>query len=331
MTIGSTFTFVCPSCDTVAEISSDLLGHEYECPECFEKCIARATTERQCPVCGKTVKYHAAICKFCKADLTKLPPEVGNAARLAQEEKFIFICPECDTVAELPISMKGQSYSCKACCEESAAVPAEERKCPCCGEKIKIHAAICKHCRRTVLPLMLSTKRAGGLQSKPGLNPIRQGPPGGLTQHFSGQAINTVSPKSRLALFFLNMVWPGAGQIYLGQARKGWLLIAGYFLLALLLGVLVPDSLQMISRIILLGMYGFVVGDSFYIMTKIELGLPVDPMDFSTPGKGKALKELLSPEMKKTQLRYMIPSLICLLLGLNLPAIIGLVVFITCR
>ena len=143
-----TFTFVCPSCSTVMELPVALLGQKYECQSCFEEHIAQATTERQCPFCGQTVKYHATICKFCKADLAKTPPE----STPVRKETFIFICPECDTVAELPLSAKGQEYTCKACCETTVAEPAEERKCPYCGKKIKFKASICKFCKKKVKP-----------------------------------------------------------------------------------------------------------------------------------------------------------------------------------
>ena len=146
---GGTFTFVCPDCNAVAELPKNLLGQQYECQMCFETHIAEATTERQCPFCGQTIKYHATVCKFCKADLTKAPPPSAPKP----EETFVFICPECDTVEFLPVSMKGQQYECKKCCETSTAEPAEERKCPHCGEKIKVKAAVCKHCRKKVKPL----------------------------------------------------------------------------------------------------------------------------------------------------------------------------------
>lgn len=142
------FTFVCPSCGSVEELPYELLGAEYECQSCFEKHTAAATTERDCPFCGKTVKYHAKICKYCKQDLSKVP-----ASTPQQEKLFIFICPECDTVAELPESMIGKEYECNLCCESSIAREAEERKCPVCGEKIKIKATVCKHCKANVKPL----------------------------------------------------------------------------------------------------------------------------------------------------------------------------------
>ena len=68
---GGTFTFVCPSCNTAAELPNSLLGQQYECRRCFETCIAQAAAEKQCPYCGQPVKQHAKICKFCKADLSE--------------------------------------------------------------------------------------------------------------------------------------------------------------------------------------------------------------------------------------------------------------------
>ena len=136
------FTFVCPSCSSVAELPASLLGKEYECQVCFEKHLIEAASEKACPHCGKTVKYHATICKHCKGDMTQAPKTV--------EEVFYFICPDCNAVKELPLSMNGKSYECKACCEVHTATPATERKCPFCGELIKLNAKICKSCKKHV-------------------------------------------------------------------------------------------------------------------------------------------------------------------------------------
>ncbi len=142
-TTSKTFTYVCPSCDSVAELSEELLGHSYECQVCFEKHIAEATTFRECPFCGKMVRFHATVCKHCKRDLTS---SFGKQSA----DTFIFICPECEAVAKLPVSMNGKEYECKACCETHIAAPAATRKCPSCGEVIKINAKICKNCKKTV-------------------------------------------------------------------------------------------------------------------------------------------------------------------------------------
>ena len=172
--VNGTFTFVCPSCEGVAELQNSLLGKEYECQFCFEKHIAEATTERQCPFCGQTVEYHASVCKFCKADLTRTPPE----STPAREKTFIFICPECDAVAELPASQNGQKYECPVCCETVVAVPAEERKCPHCGEKVKLKATLCKHCRKKIKPLLPTQEKIAAPKRSPGAAPTKSTAPG---------------------------------------------------------------------------------------------------------------------------------------------------------
>ena len=75
------------------------------------------------------------------------------------EETFIFICPECDTVAELPEVLKNKEYECRCCCETSIARETVERNCPFCGEKIKIKATVCKHCKQKVQPITPVSKK----------------------------------------------------------------------------------------------------------------------------------------------------------------------------
>ena len=65
---------------------------------------------------------------------------------------FNFICPVCNTIAKLPISMQGQIYECNACCEKSIAEPSSERPCPYCNGAIKLNATVCKHCKQIVSP-----------------------------------------------------------------------------------------------------------------------------------------------------------------------------------
>jgi len=333
---SQTFTFVCPSCDAVAELPVSLLGQKYECQMCFEEHIAQATTERQCPVCGQTIKYHATVCKYCKTDLTKLPPTSAPKP----EETFVFICPECDAMEFLPVSMKGQQYECKTCCETSIAEPAEERKCPYCGEKIKIKATICKYCKKTVKPLTplpaggaapsqmsagpksIGSKLLGGGQAQQ-MQPVGDPPP-------QMHPINPASQKSRLALFLWNLVLPGAGHIYLGQTEKGiMLLVVFLFLVMPASGALtIIKGLSIFGRLLFLISCAWIFGDSFYILTKIQLGLPVDRMEFSSRSKSKALEPLMTPEMKKSNKIFSIAALVCLLLGITLPGILGTIALI---
>ena len=303
---GGTFTFVCPSCNTAAELPNSLLGQQYECRRCFETTIAQAASEKQCPYCGQTVKLHAKICKFCKADLTKAPPP---AAAPKQEETFIFICPECGEVEFLPVSMKGREHECRKCCEPSIAEPAEERKCPHCGEKIKIKAAICKHCKKAVDPLTAEAQPAeqfSGSSSK-------------------GSSLIPSGEKTAAKTLLWSLLWPGAGQIYLGQTSKGNVLILGY---TLVVAGMTALQLPLISRLLDLMLTGYIFGDALGILTRLQLGEPVGKWDFCAPGNGKRLR--LPPD-KQVSLRYASFFLIiCVLLGLTGPGIVSLVMLIAC-
>ena len=100
---------------------------------------------KKCPFCGGVIKEQAVFCRHCKTNL--------NQTNAPQEQNFIFICPECETVVELPESLKDKQYECSRCCETSIAREAVERDCPYCGEKIKIKAKVCKHCKQNVQPI----------------------------------------------------------------------------------------------------------------------------------------------------------------------------------
>lgn len=120
------FEVRCPHCQCPLMVQEDWIGAEAACPECQQNFIIRNNIS-------------------------------APKAKLGNSQTFTFICPECDTVADLPYSAKGQKYTCKECCETTIAEPAVDRKCPHCGEKIKIKAEICKYCKKTVKPLTPST------------------------------------------------------------------------------------------------------------------------------------------------------------------------------
>lgn len=64
------FIFVCQECGTQVELPGCLKGQKYECKACCEESIAEPATEKNCPYCGKVIKFHAMICKHCKKNLT---------------------------------------------------------------------------------------------------------------------------------------------------------------------------------------------------------------------------------------------------------------------
>ena len=174
-------TTKCPHCNAELDAQENWVGMEVECPACqksftVEKNIPpklelqpiqtnvqqSSENTKNCPFCGGVIKEKAIFCKHCKADLNK-----NDVSEKSIESSFIFICSECNTAVELPESMKGKEYECQGCCETSIAKETLERDCPLCGEKIKIKATLCKHCRQQVTPLLNhGVPASGGIENK---------------------------------------------------------------------------------------------------------------------------------------------------------------------
>ena len=129
------FTTKCPHCNTELVAEEDWIGMEVECPSCQQL----FTVAKEAP-------------KIPKLSIPQIKPITPTATANDEntETSFTFVCPECGTQVELPIVLKGKKYECKACCEESIAEPATEKKCPHCGKMIKFHATICKFCKKNV-------------------------------------------------------------------------------------------------------------------------------------------------------------------------------------
>ena len=181
----------CPHCNAELDAQEDWVGMEVECPACqksftVEKNIPAklelqpiqtnvqqpSENTKNCPFCGGVVKEKAIFCKHCKTDLNK-----NDVSDKSMESSFIFICSECNTAVELPESMKGKEYECQGCCETAIAKETSERDCPWCGEKIKIKATLCKHCRQQLTPLFNhGVPASGGTENKslPILSPANQ-------------------------------------------------------------------------------------------------------------------------------------------------------------
>ena len=160
----SKFFFLCLHCGHQVKAQDDWVGLEAQCPHCGHSiaitkpdgapapAAVRPETqeEKQCPFCGRMIKKEAVFCKHCKRDL---PAVSGSTGPSEPEKTFPYICPDCGTFAELPLSTEGKAYECKGCAESHIATPATGRKCPYCGTEIKIRAAVCKYCRKQVPPL----------------------------------------------------------------------------------------------------------------------------------------------------------------------------------
>lgn len=91
---NAVFSFICPVCGTIVELDGSFEGQEYECTACYETSIAKRTTEKKCPFCGKNINLRATICRFCKKPQKPFTPitslsNAESAKTLTSEIKII--------------------------------------------------------------------------------------------------------------------------------------------------------------------------------------------------------------------------------------------------
>ena len=219
------FSTKCPHCNTELVAEEDWIGMKGECPSCQQS----FTVAKEAP-------------KIPKLSIPQIKPITPTATANDEntETSFTFVCPECGTQVELPIVLKGKKYECKACCEESIAEPATEKKCPHCGKMIKFHATICKFCKKNV---DVSANASINLQpiSPIGNQPINLQP----IQNNNGVNLQPINPtqntpynsapvteeliylsptKSKATAIVLNVLFGGIGHVYIGQVAKGFTL-----------------------------------------------------------------------------------------------------------
>ena len=131
------FNTKCPHCSAELQAQAEWIGMEVECPTCKQIFTISG---------GDSNDPNFSDSQHLQTETI----QVSSSEEEQMETSFIFICPECDMQAELPINLKGTKYECKACGEESIANPATEKKCPHCGKTIKIRAKKCKYCKKYV-------------------------------------------------------------------------------------------------------------------------------------------------------------------------------------
>lgn len=136
------FNTNCPHCNAELQVQEEWIGMEVECPQC-----------------KKTLQITAPQQENKEKVLNISPSTEQNASQGSTEKTtFLFICQNCGTEAYLPRALEGTKYECKSCCEECIAEEALEKKCPHCGNTVKINAKICKHCKKTISENSLKSK-----------------------------------------------------------------------------------------------------------------------------------------------------------------------------
>ena len=307
-----TFHFVCPSCNGEAELPESLCGTKYECQFCFDKHIAYSAISSQ-----------------------------KNTPQPVIEEKFIFICPECDTVAELPESLKDKEYECSCCCETSIAREAVERDCPYCGEKIKIKAKVCKHCKKNVQPIAPAPTGNRQFSTSPAVKSKHSNvanSPNTFLQPFYGQNNidqHMITPeiakdKTWIGLVLWQLLWPGAGQIYLGQKNKGITYAALVLPLMIVSGLFsfVPGIGFLLSRVVFLSSCGIIIAESFAALAMLQMGGSVIRDKWIPRAQQRHITASMPSDLKSKWIKALAIVIFALLLGLTGPGIFLLIVLL---
>ena len=338
------FVTKCPHCAQELEAETEWIGMEVECPVCHKAFTIRPAIQ------AKPIAIPVNIIPVSPAPAPAPAPAPVPAV---EETKFIFICPECDTVAELPESIKGKEYECKFCCETSVATEATERKCPFCGEMIKMKANICRHCKSNVPPFTPSMQQQIPLTKSPSSqiqltkSPVFQSiqPQPIQPQQYSNMNVNSnlqplsnqlltpahVANKSWTGLMFCNLLLPGLGQVYLGQHKKGVICIAIGILgiVAACVLTIIPGIGALLGRIVFMLVLGVFSGESMATFAALCMGQSVDMNKWIPKAQQSNISNNLTPELKK-KTKILIGVLIAAaLLGFTGPGIIG-TIFLIC-
>jgi uncharacterized protein (DUF983 family) len=143
-------------------------------------------TSRKCPKCGEAVKLEASICKHCQNDLS----EILDAEKAQIKELLLAQTPIVKLAKELGLSVvaldkrvqyhfnikgtgialskvkkgefeqvsEGNAAPVTADAENRELRSGAGRKCPRCGETVKLDALICKHCQKDLTETVADEK-----------------------------------------------------------------------------------------------------------------------------------------------------------------------------
>ena len=273
------FATKCPHCNAELIAADDWNGMDCECPICKQM----FTVAKETPAVPKR-----AVPQI-KPPAPPVPPANTNDGDA--ESSFTFICSECGTQVELPIILKGKKYECKACCEESIAEPATEKKCPHCGQMIKFHATICKYCKKNVdtaaqaplnlQPLSPMGKQPVSLQPVPGNNRVDLQPIAPIrntayqTAPATADLIYLSPSKSKGTAILLGVLFCGIGHVYIGQVAKGLIWFGATAII-----VYLATSANRVIGAIFWVLYLSSIVDLVGIYKKLEQGNGIKQWDF---------------------------------------------------
>ncbi len=154
----------CPKCGGELKIDASMIGVNARCPHCNTGILIEHNDEaeknqKQSPepleTPHKTELSQQPLNHSTSSEKQEQLKQSSESIRedasesIQQEEtSFEFICPECNTVQVIDKNMVGKKIDCEGCCEEVEIFIPETKPCPHCGEKIKIKAKVCKHCKK---------------------------------------------------------------------------------------------------------------------------------------------------------------------------------------
>ena len=207
--------------------------------------------EIKCPDCGKEQPDTNKFCKNCGANLENIKT-ASEEIKIESSEKTIPATENKKICSKCGYELKNEKF-CPKCGQSTASVvPYEtnEKTCPVCGHKIN-NGKFCPNCGKdlgsqTIGQESRPQKYCKNCGSQIDLN-AEICPKCGVRQ------MAAKTEKSPAIALVLSFIFPGIGQIYNDQTKKGIYLIVGYIVSWLLIVILIGALL--ILLIWLYGMY----------------------------------------------------------------------------
>lgn len=199
---------ICPECGTEHE------GAGNYCKNCGSKLIDKDEPSshdgmKTCPKCGESQIAEAKFCKNCGASFENETEQDAGSIRCAHcgcELKNEQFCPDCGKETGIRV------------CPQCRQMSINENYCPACGYRINSKVKTCNSC----------------------------GSPIDVHANVCPSCGARVFNKNPIISLVLSFIFPGLGQLYNTQNRKGITLIIGYVVALLLTLILIGAILALI-------------------------------------------------------------------------------------